>query len=68
MIELFHVQGISEIHVLADPKYVSLRKLLGAEDAERLLVFVNTAGKSKKLVLQPDPSRQHRTEVSLDSF
>ena len=56
-------QGISEIHVSSDPKFVPLCELLGAEEAERVLVFVSTSGKSKKLFLKPDPSREHRTKV-----
>ena len=58
------MQGVSEIHVLADPKYTPLCELLGGQESERLLSFVNTSRKSEQLTLQPDPSREHRTKVS----
>lgn len=60
-------QGVSQIHVLCDPKYIPLCELLGEEDAERLLVFVNTplstTGRSRKLTLREDASKEHRTQV-----
>ena len=61
-----HVQGVSRIFVLVDPNYLPLRELLGEEDAERLLVFVNVPQPSRKLTLQPDSSKEHRQEVGED--
>ena len=58
-----HVQGVSKIYVLVDPNYLPLRELLGEEDSERLLVFVNVPQPTRKLTLQPDSSKEHRQEV-----
>ena len=63
-----HLQGVSQIHVLNDPNYIPLCQLLGEEDAERLILFVNAPLPTRKLTLQPDSSREHRQEVGKMKF
>ena len=59
---------MSQIHVVPDPKFVRLRELLGATEAEKLLSFLNLSEKSAKSIhfLPSDESKEHRAKVSVN--
>lgn len=58
-------QGENGVMAVADPKYKQLLEAFSPEQAEKVLVFVNTAKASPEscLKLPPDPSKSHRTKV-----
>lgn len=48
---------------MADSKYKRLLEVLSPDEAEQVLRFVNIADSDTALVLGPDGSRPHRTQV-----
>lgn len=58
-------QGDAKLYVMADSKYKRLLEILSAEEAEHVMKFVCTAraARDSYLVLAPDHSKQHRTQV-----
>lgn len=58
------LQGDHVIRVAADTNYKRLLDLLSSDEAERILIFVSTAQENSRLKLAPDPSDEHRNQVS----